>query len=160
MISHSNSPHRLHKDVAALQKFIFGIHSNFRVKICYSDTLVCLSSLWLGKELSQFHLEMGEYWNHHHSIVLFQDVLPQWRVCSLLFHIVDMIFAAIKKIFASFSCIFVGDSDFSTNNAVDLISSTRFPTDSFIACVAREAVEPLAIHLLTPARHSHTKLLC
>ena len=63
MISHSNSPHRLHKDVAALQKFIFGIHSNFRVKICYSDTLVCLSSLWLGKELSQFHLEMGEYWN-------------------------------------------------------------------------------------------------
>jgi hypothetical protein len=47
-----------------------------------------------------------------------------------------------------------------TNNAVDLISSTRFPADSFIACVAREAVGPLAIHLLTPARHSHTKLLC
>ena len=126
----------------------------------YPDTLVCFSSLWLGKELSHLHLEVGEYWNHHHSIVLFQYVFPQRRVCSLLFHICDMIFAAIEKIFPSFSSIFVCDGDFSTNNAVDLISGPRLPANSFIASITREAVEPLAIQLLTPARHSHTKLLC
>ena len=78
--SHSNSPHRLHEDVAALQKFILGIHSDVWIQMRYPHTLVCLSSLWLGKELSHLHLEVGEYWNHHHPVVLFQYVFPQWRV--------------------------------------------------------------------------------
>ena len=74
--SHSNSPHRLHVDVAALKEFIFWIHSNVRIQMRYPHTLVCFSSLWLRKELNQFHLEVGEYWNCHHPIVLFQYVFP------------------------------------------------------------------------------------
>ena len=36
-------------------------------------TLVCFCSLWLGKELSRLHLKVGDYWNHHRSVVLFAN---------------------------------------------------------------------------------------
>ena len=80
---HSNSPHWLHENVAALQEFIFGIHPDVRIKMRYSHTFICFPSLWLGKELNQLHLEVGKYWNCHHSVVFFQYVFPQW--CSLFF---------------------------------------------------------------------------
>ena len=85
LLLYSHPSDRLHKDVATLEEFIFRIHSDVWIQVCYSHTLVCLSSLWLGKELCQFHLEMGEYWNHHHSIVLFQDVCFHNGECALFF---------------------------------------------------------------------------
>ena len=75
-LSHSHTSYRLHENVATLEEFIFWIHSDVWIQMRYPDSLVCFSSLWLGKELCHLHLEVGEYWNHHHSVVLFQYVFP------------------------------------------------------------------------------------
>ena len=75
-LSHSHTSYRLHEDVATLEEFIFRIHSDVWIQVCYSHTLVCLSSLWLGEKLNQLHLEMGKNWHSHRPIVFLHNVLP------------------------------------------------------------------------------------
>ena len=145
-LSYPHSPHSPHEDIGSMQKLITRVHSGICVKVRYSDSFIALLSLWFGKELDYCHLEMREYWDFHYAPMLFQNVLPQRLVGSLLCHILDIVYSSHVQVFASFSCIGTFNSSFSTNQAIDVVAQSSLSANSLLSRVAGETIHNTVLY--------------
>ena len=97
--SNSDSSHRLHENVGALKKFIFGVNSGVRVQVGDSDSLIGLSSLGFRENRGRLHREVGEHWHPLCVTLTFlNNVLPEWFVHPFLLKFINILAASSKQI--------------------------------------------------------------
>ena len=118
---HPHPPHWLKEEIGSLQELKLAVHSCIWIKVYNSDALVSFPPLGLGEYLCQLHFEVREHWDLKNTSMLFHNMLPEWFVFSLLFHICNIVAAPHEHVFSCLPCIQTFNVAVITHNTVNLV---------------------------------------